>query len=171
MCSQHFPLQQVNVVNAEVVPKKADEEQDLISFKEDENPTKTSKAMDLFELSKTFEFTVDSGEARSSHASTEELHELSYQNMMQEDYICQFIHPIKEVNLAHPHEYCTMVTTQLNGHIGEQDYMMLVDLGSELNIMTMHQAQELALLTRIWYWVSLGYFRNQHKSIMYMKWE
>ncbi len=146
MCSQHFPLQQVNVANAEVVPKKADEEQDLISFKEDENPTKTSKAMDLFELSKTFEFTVDSGEARSSHASTEELHELSYQNMMQEDYICQFIHPIKEVNLAHPHEYCTMVTTQLNGHIGEQDYMMLVDLGSELNIMTMHQAQELALL-------------------------
>src|SRR5260221_7521167 len=146
MCSQHFPLQQVNAANAEVVPKKADEEQDLISFKEDENPTETSEAMDLFELSETFKFAVDSGEARSSHASTEELHELSYQNMMQEDYIHQFIHPIKEVNLAHPHEYCTMVTTQLNGHIGEQDYMMLVNSGSELNIMTMHQAQELALL-------------------------
>ena len=108
--SQHFPLQQVNAANAEVVPKKADEEQDLISFKEDENPTKTSKAMDLFELSKTFKFAVDSGEARSSCASTEELHKLSYQNMMQEDYIHQFIHPIKEVNLACPHEYRAMVT-------------------------------------------------------------
>ena len=71
------------------------------------NPTKTSKAMDLFELSETFEFTVDSREARSLHASTEELHKLSYQNMMQEDYICQFIHPIKEVNLACPHEVTT----------------------------------------------------------------
>src|SRR5260221_7139161 len=145
MHSQCFPLQQVNAVNAEVVPKKADEEQDLISFKEDENPTKTSEAMDLFELSETFEFAAESGEARSLRASAEELHKLSYQNMMQEDYICQFIHPIKEVNLACPHEYCAMVTARLNGRIGEQDYMMLVDSGSELNIMTMHQVQELAL--------------------------
>src|SRR5258705_12811838 len=80
MHSQRFPLQQVNMVNAEVVPKKADEEQDLISFKEDKNPTETSEAMGLFELTKTFKFTVDSGEARSLHASTEELHKLSYQN-------------------------------------------------------------------------------------------
>src|SRR5260221_5458600 len=145
MHSQRFPLQQVNAANAEVVPKKADEEQDLISFEEDKNPTKTSEAMDLFELSETFKFAAESGEAWSSHASTEELHELSYQNMMQEDYIRQFIHLIKEVNLVHPHEYRAMVTTRLNGHIGEQDYMMLVNSGSELNIMTMHQAQELAL--------------------------
>jgi len=99
------------MANAEVVPKKADEEQDLISFEEDENPTETSEAMDLFELSETFEFAAESREAWSSCASTEELHELSYQNMMQEDYIHQFIHPIKEVNLACPHEYCAMVTT------------------------------------------------------------
>src|SRR6266436_4834867 len=110
MRSQCFPLQQVNVANAEVVPKKADEEQDLISFEEDKNPTETSEAMDLFELSETFEFAAESREAQSSCASTEELHELSYQNMMQEDYIHQFIHPIKEVNLACPHEYCAMVT-------------------------------------------------------------
>src|SRR5258708_40315538 len=110
MHSQRFPLQQVNMVNAEVVPKKADEEHELISFKEDKNPTETSEAMGLFELSKTFKFTVDSGEARSLHASTEELHKLSYQNMMQEDYIHQFIHPIKEVNLVCPHEYHAMVT-------------------------------------------------------------
>ena len=98
------------MANAEVVPKKADEEQDLISFEEDENPTETSEAMDLFELSETFEFAAESREAWSSCASTEELHELSYQNMMQEDYIHQFIHPIKEVNLACPHEYRAMVT-------------------------------------------------------------
>ena len=111
MHSQRFPLQQVNAANAEVVPKKADEEQDLISFEEDKNPTKTSKAMDLFELSETFEFAAESGEAWSLRASTEELHELSYQNMMQEDYIRQFIHLIKEVNLVCPHEYRAMVTT------------------------------------------------------------
>src|SRR5260370_39902113 len=39
-----------------------------------------------------------------------------------------------------------MVTAQVNGVIGEEDYMMLVNVGSELNIMMMHQAQELALL-------------------------
>ena len=88
---------------------------------------------------------MDSREARSLHASTEELHELSYQNMMQEEYICQFVNLVKEVNLAHTHEYHAMVTAHLNGHIGEQDYMMLVDSGLELNIMMMHQAQELAL--------------------------
>ncbi len=102
---------QVNAANAEVVPKKADEEQDLISFEEDKNPTKTSKAMDLFELSETFEFAAESGEARSLRASAEELHKLSYQKMMQEDYIRQFIHLIKEVNLVCPHEYRAMVTT------------------------------------------------------------
>src|SRR5260221_10190592 len=37
-------------------------------------------------------------------------------------------------------EYHAMVTACLNGRIGKQDYMMLVDLGSELNIMTLHQA-------------------------------
>src|SRR5258708_35421297 len=104
MCSQCFPLQQVNAVNAEVVPKKADEEQDLISFKEDENPTETSEAMDLFELSDTFEFAAESGEAWSLRASTEELHECSHQTLMQEDYICQFIHLMQEVSLACPHE-------------------------------------------------------------------
>ena len=75
----------------------------------------------------------------------EELHELSYQNMMQEEYIRQLMYPNREVNLARLHEYRAMVTAHLNSRIGEQDYMMLVDLGSELNIMTMHQAQELAL--------------------------
>ncbi len=50
-----------------------------------------------------------------------------------------------EVNLAQPHEYQAMVTAHLNGKIGEHEYKMLVDSGSELNIMTLHQAQELAL--------------------------
>src|SRR5258708_7301941 len=65
--------------------------------------------------------------------------------MMEEEFNCQFACPVGEVNLVCPHEYCTMVMACLNGHIGEQDYMMLVDLGSELNIMMLHQAQELAL--------------------------
>src|SRR5260221_4929856 len=136
MCSQHFPLQQVNAVNAEVELKKAEEEQDLISFEEDENPTETSKMWDTIKSIETFEFIVDSREARSLCASTEELHELSYQNMTQEEYIHQFVFPAKEVNLVCPHEYCAMVTTRLNGCIGKQDYMMLVDSGLELNIMT-----------------------------------
>src|SRR5258708_35000537 len=38
-----------------------------------------------------------------------------------------------------------MVAAHLNGKIGEHDYIMLVDSGSELNIMTLQQAQELAL--------------------------
>ncbi len=65
--------------------------------------------------------------------------------MMQEEYEHQFLPPMKEVNLARLHEYRAMVTACLNGCIGEQDYMMLVDSGSELNIMMLHQAQELAL--------------------------
>ena len=50
-----------------------------------------------------------------------------------------------EVNLAHPHKYQAMVTACLNGKIGEHEYKMLIDSGSELNIMTLNQAQELAL--------------------------
>ena len=70
---------------------------------------------------------------------------MSYQTMMEEECRCQYANPMKEVNLAWPHEYCAMVMACLSSHIGDQDYMMLVDLGSELNIMTLNQAQELAL--------------------------
>src|SRR5258705_1092896 len=38
-----------------------------------------------------------------------------------------------------------MVTACLNRKIGEHEYKMLIDSGSELNIMTLSQAQELAL--------------------------
>src|SRR5260370_10844429 len=65
--------------------------------------------------------------------------------MMQEEYECQFVPPMKEVNLACLHEYCAMVMACLNGQIGKQEYMMLVDSGSELNIMMLHQVQELVL--------------------------
>jgi len=50
-----------------------------------------------------------------------------------------------EVNLACPHKYQAMVMACLNGKIGEHEYKMLIDSGSELNIMTLNQAQELAL--------------------------
>ncbi len=91
------------------------------------------------------EFIVNSGEAGLLSASMEELHEMSYQSMLEEEYRCQYAFPLKEVNLARPHEYCAMVTACLNGWIGEQEYMMLVNSSSELNIMMLHQAQELAL--------------------------
>src|SRR5258708_39934757 len=71
---------------------------------------------------------------------------MTYQTMLQQEYEEQFTHLVPEVNLAQPHEYWAMVTAHLNGQIGEHDYMMLVDSGSELNIMTLQQAQELALL-------------------------
>src|SRR5258708_27224563 len=133
--SQRFPVQQVKAANIEVLRSAVSEVPDSDDESEDE----------LSDWSETFEFAVDSGEASSSRASTEELHDLSYQHMMQEEYEHQFLPPTKEVNLARPHEYRAMVTACLNGRIGNQDYMMLVDSGSELNIMTLHQVQELAL--------------------------
>ena len=65
---------------------------------------------------------------------------------MQQEYEEQFTPFILEANLACPHEYQAMVTAHLNGKIGEHEYKMLIDSGSELNIMTLSQAQELALL-------------------------
>src|SRR5258708_27661466 len=60
-------------------------------------------------------------------------------------YERQFTNLIQEVNIAQPHEYRMMVTVRLNGKIGDIEYLMLVDSGSELNIMTLQQAQDLAL--------------------------
>src|SRR5260370_24436333 len=70
---------------------------------------------------------------------------MGYQRMLQREYERQFAFPIREVNLARPHEYRAMVTVRLNGKIGDIDYMMLIDSGSELNIMMLQQAQDLAL--------------------------
>src|SRR5258708_3181687 len=134
--SQRFPVQQVNMVNAEILPNMTGKSQEIVNEEEGESS---------IESSESFEFAVNSGKANSSHASMEELHELPYQDMMQEEYIHQLTYPIKEVNLACPHEYHTMVMAHLNSCIGKQDYMMLVDSGSEVNMMMMHQAQELAL--------------------------
>ncbi len=100
---------------------------------------------DAMESGDPVEFLVNSGEARSSNAFTEELYEMTYQTMLQWEYKEQFTHFVPEVNLVQPHEYRAMVTACLNRKIGEHDYMMLVDSGSELNIMTLQQAQELAL--------------------------
>src|SRR5260221_9982981 len=134
--SQRFPIQQVNMVNAEILPNTTGKRQEIVNEEEGESS---------IESSESFEFAVNSGKANSSHASTEELHKMTYQDMMQEEYIHQLTYPIKEVNLACPHEYHTMVMARLNSRIGKQDYMMLVDSGSEVNMMMMHQAQELAL--------------------------
>src|SRR5258705_3656181 len=129
--SQHFPVQQAKVANIEVLNNIITREAD--SDDEDEE--------ECMESSEVLEFALFSGEARSSRASTEELHEMTYQSMMEEEYHCQFVNLMREVNLAHPHEYHAMVMARLRGCIGDQDYMMLVDSGSELNIMTLHQVQ------------------------------
>ena len=100
---------------------------------------------ELTKASELHEFIVNSGKAGLPSALMEELHEMSYQSMLEEEYRCQYVFPPKEVNLVQPHEYQAMVTACLNGWIGKQEYMMLVNSGSELNIMTLHQAQELAL--------------------------
>ncbi len=97
------------------------------------------------EKSEMCEFMVNSGKASPSRLSTEELHELDYQRRIQEEYEQQFTYPVREVNLARLHEYQAMVMAHLSGKIGEIGYMMLVDSGLELNIMTLQQAQELAL--------------------------
>src|SRR5260221_12900051 len=78
------------------------------------------------ELTKLHEFIVNSGKAGLPSASMEELHEMSYQSMLEEEYRHQYTFPLKEVNLAQPHEYRAMVTAHLNGQIGEQEYMRLV---------------------------------------------
>src|SRR5260221_6991850 len=75
--SQRFPVQQVRAVNAEVSSNMINEGQDLTNIEDGEIPT---------ELSEVFEFSASSGEASTSRASTEELHEMFYQNMMQEEF-------------------------------------------------------------------------------------
>jgi len=100
---------------------------------------------DAMESGDPVEFLVNSGEARSLNAFMEELYKMTYQTMLQQEYKEQFVHFVPEVNLVRPHEYWAMVMVCLNRKIGEHDYMMLVDSGSELNIMTLQQAQELAL--------------------------
>src|SRR5260221_4092949 len=133
--SQRFPIREAKEAHVEIPCNDVSEREEYVD-EEEENPTFVSESP---------AFLVNSGEASPSRASTEELHEMSYQSMMEEEFKRQFVYPVKEVNLARPHEYCAMVTMRLNGRIGEQDYTMLVDSGSELNIMTLHQAQELTL--------------------------
>src|SRR5258708_2741508 len=103
--SQHFPVQQAKAVNVEVLNSMDSMEKNLGGECEG----------DLIDLSEPLEFEMNSGEASSLQASTEELHELTYQNMMQEEYHRQFVPSIREVDLVCPHEYCTMVTVCLNG--------------------------------------------------------
>src|SRR5260221_8616801 len=97
------------------------------------------------ELPEPAEFIVNRGESDPSGIYPKEIQDMGYQRMLQREYEHQFAFPIREVNLARPHEYRAMVTARLNGKIGDIDYMMLIDLGSELNIMTLQQAQDLAL--------------------------
>src|SRR5258708_19284313 len=104
--SQRFPVHQVKAANIEIMSEVINKEQDLSDTEEC-----------LTTLPGNFEFTVESGKASSSRsqASTEELHEMTYQNMMQEEFHHQFAPQLRDVDLARPHEYCAMVTARLNG--------------------------------------------------------
>src|SRR5258708_3792814 len=124
---QRFAIPQVRVSNVEVLNFYEEDEEQGIG------------------LSNPAEFTVDSGESDPLGVSTEELYDMGYQRMLQREYEHKLAFPIREVNLAWPHKYRAMVTAHLNGKIGDIDYMMLIDSGSELNIMTLQQAKDLAL--------------------------
>src|SRR5258708_4730729 len=125
--SQRFAIQQARVSSMEVSDfHDEDEEQGV-------------------ELPDPAEFIVNSGESDPSGVYPKEIQDMGYQRMLQREYERQFAFPIREVNLARPHEYRAMVTARLNGKIGDIDYMMLIDSGSELNIMMLQQAQDLAL--------------------------
>jgi len=130
--SQRFPIQQARASNIEVL-------------REAVSGTVDSDNEDDAGMFDSLEFITSSGDASPLRASTEELHDLDYWKRMEEEYKNQFMYPMREVNLARPHEYQAMVTARLSGKIGEIGYTMLVDSGSELNIMTLQQAQDLAL--------------------------
>src|SRR5258708_39626711 len=101
------------------------EGQDLTNIEDREIPTK---------LSEVFEFSASSREASTLCASTEELHEMFYQNMMQEEFYCQPAYPVKEGNRACLHESQVMVPARLNGRVSNQDYVIVVDSGTALTI-------------------------------------
>ena len=60
-----------------------------------------------------------------------------------------------------------MVTACLNGKVHEKEYTMLLDSGSELNIMTLSQANELALLIDelLMNWVCLGLYEGSQAML------
>ena len=53
--------------------------------------------------------------------------------------------PIPTINLPYPHDCLKMSVPRLTGQIGNRGYWMLVDSGSQSNVMTLQQAQDLAL--------------------------
>ena len=55
---------------------------------------------DATESGNPVKFLVNSGEARSLNAFTEELYEMTYQTMLQWEYKEQFAHFVPEVNLV-----------------------------------------------------------------------
>ena len=135
--SQRFPMLQAKAASLEVLREMMEGGLDVDN---QDSEGYLSKAQNLSK------FVVNSGKASSASSSTEELHAWEYQLRMQDEYERQFTYPEREVNLAaRPHKYWAMVTTCLSGRIGKVDYTMLVNSGSELNIMTLQQAQELAL--------------------------
>ena len=88
------------------------------------------------------EFSVASGEV--GWVDMERLHEMSYQSMVEQE--CEnHLGTMSEVGVTHPNKYWVMVTTCLNGKVHEKEYTMLLDSGSELNIMTLSQVNKLAL--------------------------
>src|SRR5260370_17544202 len=97
------------------------------------------------ELPDPAEFIVNSGESDPSGVYPKEIQDMGYQRTLQREYEHQFAFPIREVNLARPHEYRAMVTARLIGKIGDIDFMMLIDFVSEFNIITLHYTQDFSL--------------------------
>ena len=133
--SQHFPILQAMAAYIEVMKEVKAEGSDA----DDEGDEDSTMGLDMTE------FSVNSREVSLSNGPMEDWHDWDYQRMQELEYENQFAYPIQEVNLARPHEYHAMVTACLSRKISNIGYTMLVDSGLELNIMTLEQAQELAL--------------------------
>src|SRR5258707_6017181 len=74
--SQRFPIREAKEAHVEIPCNDVSEREEYVDA-EQENPTFMSESP---------AFLVHSGEASASRASTAELHEMSYQSMMEEEF-------------------------------------------------------------------------------------
>ena len=115
--SQQFPVQQVKMSHAEVLRR-------IVSEMDEDNNEEMEGGYDT-ESNMFPGFSVNSGEVTPLRALTEELHDMSYQLMLQREYENQSMQPEREVNLARPHEYHVMVKHVLVERSGSKNIRCL----------------------------------------------
>jgi hypothetical protein len=86
----------------------------------------------------------DSGDDNTYVGSVEELADLYYQRMLESEF--ERAYGVADLNhVKHPPSFLAMVTAKVQGVIYKRPCTMLIDMGSELNIMTSEQADALEL--------------------------